>query len=143
MKTDPKNQKRVQGSRLHPEQASQNNNPKPAPEASFTPAPWRIEQTDRCTRWIVADRNGQTGCVCDISYDEENEPELAELDANARLIAAAPELFDAVNLAVEVMESVLADEMSLLDDMTEQQFAALARVLKRVLAKAREEAANE
>jgi antirestriction protein ArdC len=39
MKTDPKNQKRVQGSRLHPEQASQNNSPtgesqSPQPEHS-------------------------------------------------------------------------------------------------------------
>ena len=114
MKTNPKNQKRVQGSRLHPEQASQNNNPKPAQPASFTPRRGILggsrPDSDTQGRMIICSDDGENE-VCSFVHRDED----------AQLIAAAPELFLAVQFAAEEIAGILADEIAMLDDMTEGQ----------------------
>jgi hypothetical protein len=124
MKTDPKNQKRVQGSRLHPEQASPNNNPtKQVQETRFTPAPWAVVQ-DRLVyagnKYIVD---------CEFGGLPSNDPAVAEQRANAQLIAAAPELYEACRMSDEAT--------------TQRQLDAACEAIRAALAKAREEAVNE
>ena len=78
------------------------------------------------------------------SDDGENEVcSFVHKDENAQLIAAAPELFRAVQFAAEEIAGILADEISMLDDMTQEQLTEMLPVLRRALAMARGEAVNE
>lgn len=55
-----------------------------------TPGPWRIEPGEHLAQWIVGPK-GQTLCC-----DEWRDVLPDEANANARLIAAAPELLEAL-----------------------------------------------
>jgi len=78
------------------------------------------------------------------SDDGENEVcSFVHKDEDAQLIAAAPELFRAVQFAAEEIAGILADEISMLDDMTQEQLTEMLPVLRRALAMARGEAVNE
>lgn len=60
-----------------------------------TPGPW----TAKLEGGTMAIKGMRNGGLCNIArdlWDEDNEPELDEVDANARLIAAAPELLAAL-----------------------------------------------
>lgn len=71
--------------------------------SKHTPGPWGIEQTDD-TNWIGfmrPDGRKVELIVCTTSRDNFFKPETQEQnDANARLIAAAPELLEALKDAV-------------------------------------------
>jgi hypothetical protein len=64
---------------------------------THTPAPWKIEPHDHANV-IWADN----GTICDVFHANENDdmtsgfPVMQESEANARLIAAAPELLEAL-----------------------------------------------
>jgi hypothetical protein len=65
-------------------------------ESKFTPRPWENMDRDTC-RTIYAKGYEQPICRVD-SYSKGFGPEKAERDANARLIAAAPDLLEALHL---------------------------------------------
>ena len=78
--------------------------------ATFTPGPWHYTLADETSSGGVY---GGEKCVCDIipkelqeAYDCE-EVEIA--NANARLIAAAPELFEMCKLLLPIMQSIADD----------------------------------
>ena len=63
-----------------------------------TPGPWGVEQTS-CTNWIGPMRSGENKInrlVAQNERDGLHNAALARNDANARLIAAAPELAEAL-----------------------------------------------
>jgi len=103
-------------------------------KTAWTPGPWEaikgLNESDEMRCGVVADRgvmkylvatieNGAPGDICDTEY------------ANARLIASAPELFEALAGMVRYTESV-----RMLDGMGKTQQARF-EVAKAVLAKAR------
>lgn len=61
--------------------------------AQHTPGPWVIMEGDALTNFIYDDL-GEDGCMEPIASVSHGDP--AELDANTRLIAAAPELLAAL-----------------------------------------------
>lgn len=71
--------------------------------SKHTPGPWGIEQTDD-TNWIgfmrPHDPKKVELIVCTTSRDSLTDEALAKNDANARLIAAAPEMLEALKDAV-------------------------------------------
>lgn len=75
-------------------------------ESKFTPGPWRAEPPNDYTPniWIAADDDAGGICKfepCD--YGDGPGPVLTPIDyANARLIAAAPELFEALRELVAI-----------------------------------------
>jgi hypothetical protein len=86
---------------------------------THTPGPWDVDDLFGDTH-ITAQRNGEPCNVVTGMYDEENEPTLEELAANARLIAAAPELLEKLGAILPYVESeVYALEKSKNDDESE------------------------
>ena len=63
----------------------------------FTPGPWRISLPDEC---VVVDRGGYDIADCSALY--ESEPKQCE--ANARLIAAAPDMLEALKAIIDADE---------------------------------------
>lgn len=60
--------------------------------AKHTPGPWEIVQECTNSLDIIAEET----CVCSINTEEDLLPDDCEERANARLIAAAPELLEAL-----------------------------------------------
>lgn len=60
---------------------------------SHTPGPWIVESGDSTSKFIY-DNKGEDGYLGALATVEHGDPE--ELEANARLIAAAPELLAAL-----------------------------------------------
>ena len=75
-----------------------------------TPAPWEAitnQNGNTIIRTTCWNESAGTNCLRIIAsdlYDESNEPELAELEANARLIAAAPDMLAALQNMVTIWE---------------------------------------
>ena len=68
-------------------------------EQTHTPGPWKVNETVQMTSsvYIFADRN--FACV----YDEWQDRSI--MDANARLIAAAPDLLEALKATWAVLDA--------------------------------------
>ena len=67
-----------------------------------TPGPWEVVPEDRAeSRWVIGDEEGGSIASC-----EPCGPWItpAQADANARLIAAAPDLLVTLHRCVEVLE---------------------------------------
>jgi len=116
--------------------STDNNQLKPYTKANFTPAPWSIwplaPDSDARQRNIITTADGEKE-ICGI----------IESDADAKLIAAAPDLYDIIRFAAEEIDGILHDGLTLLDEMTEDQLNELLPVLWKALAKAREGANHE
>ena len=64
---------------------------------NFTPGPWvviKLFRQETGALAIVHDQSGDTVTICDVIDDKEH-PEIA--DADAALIAAAPEMYEFIN----------------------------------------------
>ena len=66
----------------------------------YTNGPWNVDDGFSDTR-IQGIRRGKLCNIVTGMYDEENEPTLGELEANAHLIASAPGLLEACKQAAE------------------------------------------
>lgn len=60
--------------------------------SKHTPGPWHLNTLETVPYTIHAHR----GCVAEVSRGTMNEVSADEIEANARLIAAAPELLEAL-----------------------------------------------
>ena len=68
---------------------------------SHTPGPWIVESGDSTSKFIY-DNKGEDGYLGALATVEHGDPD--ELEANACLIAAAPELLAALEAAVYFLE---------------------------------------
>lgn len=68
-------------------------------KTAHTPGPWEVLETKDCLRIKAT-----SGCVADTYYDNTGDEE-----ANARLIAAAPDLLLSLKWAVELIEQAECD----------------------------------
>lgn len=67
------------------------------------PGPWRIIPANQAIhQWVIGDKEGYSIADCEPSGPVWN---LDEADANARLIAAAPDLFEALRSCLAEMEA--------------------------------------
>lgn len=89
-----------------------------------TPGPWRVGQNLDGETAVFCKRRGKDGCICYGLYDENNEPSLKELEANAALIAAAPELLEALKALVQGLPEMETDESMSGGDVVEYLSAA-------------------
>ena len=98
-------------------------------ETKFTPRPWfryaqDLEEHEGRGPWIYGGKSrvGEPGCklICTVGNAEHLPPARAEHSANAALIAAAPDLYDALedlrsSLIVLTKSSDLAEELKQAD----------------------------
>jgi hypothetical protein len=109
-------------------------NPKVS-RASFTPGPWKVHKSDHAnTGLLIEQHGGNVVAECD---------PVDNMVANARLIAAAPELVEAVAFATEEIDDILHDPTTTLDGIIFDQLAEMLPVLRRALKKAGKEVVNE
>lgn len=73
---------------------------------AHTPGPWRVFEHSWCNTSIVADGFDHGICSLDINHATEESQAADEslMAANARLIAAAPELLDACRKALYALK---------------------------------------
>lgn len=88
-----------------------------------TKGPWRVELNTCIEVW------NQNTHICDLSGDHESHTEVNDL-ANARLIAAAPDMLEALEVALET----LLEQPDLVGDADMS-----VRTIKSAIAKARGE----
>lgn len=81
------------------------------PTAKHTPGPWRAELTGSSPVKIIADNDivgyAVYGPLQDV--DTEHQGGVPTAEANARLIAAAPDLLAALKAATHALETATAD----------------------------------
>ena len=72
-------------------------------KVTHTPGPW-VEDADTIIKFLGEDANGiHVQAICEISYPNDRDASTKEAEANAYLIAAAPELLEALEFAKEVI----------------------------------------
>jgi len=104
-----------------------------------TPGPWRWTNGHP----VSTERLQEVACLPHIHYDAievfapvreqpgPHECELAEFEANARLIAAAPELFDVARFLTCIDFDLFTEhDEALLEDVIERAKNALAKIIK-------------
>ena len=92
-----------------------------------TPGPWKVYPSG--TQTFVA--SVATGRIVAVDlYDENSNPPIEEVDANARLIAAAPALLEAVEAALKFIQE---------GDSEPSQSYSVVALLKRTLKQAQGE----
>lgn len=87
-------------------------------DSKFTPGPWIIERGDSTANFIY-DNQAEDGYLGAIATVEHGDPD--ELEANTRLIARAPDLANALQWALDLIEDDL--------DPAHQQALAHARAV--------------
>jgi len=99
-----------------------------------TPGQWEVTHFDGRTQVFAGRR-----MVVEGLYDEDNEPTLEEVEANARLIAAAPELLEAIKTALSTFrrayDNIDKGDLDLDGLMGDDSYWPLA-ILRNVIAKA-------
>ncbi len=90
---------------------------------AHTPGPWHVKAGQSCQHVVSEDGYFSTGCI---SFDGQS-------DANARLIATAPELLAACR---EVDAFVAIDEKDGSDGLWTDDYRALVEIVRAAIAKA-------
>ena len=106
------------------------------PQSAFTPGPWTIWQ-------LAPDSDSRQLSIITTQDGEQEICGIVECDANARLIAAAPELYKVVMYAAEEITDILHDETTILQDVTADLLKTLLPMLNRVIEKVGEEANHD
>ncbi len=78
-----------------------------------TPGPWELSNDHKPSPYVIR-QVGRFGGLASVKFRGFNKTERAreEQTANARLIAAAPDLFEAVQRALRVAEADLQERLS-------------------------------
>ena len=82
----------------------------PRETGGHTPGPWRIFEHSWSDTSVLAEGFDHAVCLLDINHatEESQASDEAVMAANARLIAAAPDLLQALNIAAQFM-SIASD----------------------------------
>lgn len=96
--------------------------------AKHTPGPWSVCEHSWCETSIRAPSTDHALCRLDINHatEESQEADEAQMAANARLIAAAPELLEALKACAAVCAGETMNKRGLVSAL-EQARAALAK----------------
>lgn len=101
--------------------------------AKHTPGPWKADFLDEDNGWILDKKSNYIAEI--VTSDEENKfiknPD--EREANARLIASAPELLEALKAAQKILHPLVM-KMKVKDHFSEHN--VLANVIVKAIAKA-------
>lgn len=110
-------------------------------QTKHTPGPWRAEQvrmggpSNPYLAWSV---QGKGGCVAEIRYTGIHpKNQIGEDEANARLIAAAPDLLAALEMAAKFINGELIAN-ALIDPRNQNESPTLITFIRAALSKARE-----
>jgi hypothetical protein len=79
-------------------------------EAKFTPGPWRAEKVSKFGECDIYGPNGEELALIYVSNGAD-DPEMWPAEANARLIASAPDLLDSVYEFLERYEDMESAEL--------------------------------
>lgn len=90
-------------------------------EQGFTPGPWQVFKGDRCWHVASMDRTFETGCIMFVGGYGNGA-------ANARLIAAAPALYEALTTLLKTETNLGGVSAITLLDAVDKARAALALV---------------
>ncbi len=71
------------------------------PSKDASPGPWSL--MERSAEWLVTDCRGNTGGYAVAAVPKYEDCTLERVEANARLIAAAPELLEALKAAEKII----------------------------------------
>jgi len=85
--------------------------------SKFTPGPWAYVRNPENTRWII-DSEPAHAIACTAGFEPDNE-------ANARLIAAAPELYEECKAMLEIIDDQLGGDFP---ETVREVRALLARI---------------
>jgi hypothetical protein len=79
--------------------------------SKYTPGPWRIAGSTYGERWIVDSESPKTGKQNLIAMLQDHWKGNAngDMDANANLIAAAPLMLEALEMADELIDQLIID----------------------------------
>ena len=101
-------------------------------EAQFTPGPWSVDDYGAGQRIVVKGRKGFSGDyrIADAHFSSTLADcvRVGEMQANARLIAAAPDLFAALT-RLESVTRILPSSMDEPDSPLDQARAALTKAV--------------
>jgi hypothetical protein len=79
--------------------------------SEHTPGPWRIDEVEDLPLAVIQDDEDGTR-ICDVGWSHTKKADASgEQVANARLIAAAPELYDAAILALQWFNAAPIEEL--------------------------------
>ena len=91
-----------------------------------TNGPWHICQTTG--RYIRYIRDEKGYCIAEVIKPQNSSASYIDVDANAQLIAAAPDLLDVLEWWQTQMQDDNCDDMSkLLDDMSAKAYVAITK----------------
>jgi hypothetical protein len=105
---------------------------------NHTPGPWTIDEKNGfviCSDNPIADR-----LICDPSWDEDTGQSWAEVEANCRLIAAAPEMLEALQNMTAMAHVYAGDDpkaLALVAKATEVIFKAKGKATTNLTNQAR------
>lgn len=105
---------------------------------SHTPGPWFVDVLDVGTKWNVGTLHGDVALASQVVGDDVRQ---TRRSANARLMAASPDLLDAARLAEELVAVVLPKfnwGASALDARAIEILNEFPRVVRAAIAKAEE-----
>ena len=99
----------------------------PTPSPAFTPGPWTFKETDEGNHRIIGMECPHPEIAAVFSQGTK-----AERDANARLIAAAPELLERCKRCLADAEAILADPSEVSDEVWQSIVDDLREVITAV-----------
>lgn len=94
-------------------------------EQKWTPGPWRISQN--VSRHVIAPKGGVVACA-ELTWDGPGSNDIA--NANARLIAAAPAMYEALKAFVNAEERFKRDTGLDYDDLINDALELARAALK-------------
>lgn len=100
-------------------------------DTKFTPGPWTYEIIP-CGKFFCAnigiEGHRKIATIWPIDWDEDYDPTVFPLEANAKLIASAPEMYAALQLAQSLLREIVAHFEGADAPLGARARAALAKV---------------
>jgi hypothetical protein len=103
----------------------------------YTPGPWKAFNASWCETFVTAPSTDNAICCLDINHatEESQETDEVQMAANARLIAAAPDLLEAL-IEQDVFLGVLAGTVPLTEKDTHRRISVNRDAVRAAIAKA-------